>query len=86
MCQIAVRVTRGRHALVHLRNMHVFPRHCFAGQDAKHLPRDVTATDRHDETSARSDGLAGFGGNKLCSRCGRSIGVRVNLNSHTTIL
>src|SRR5262245_47818051 len=62
--------------------MHVFPRHCFAGQDTEHLPRNVTATNRHDETSARRDGLAGFGSDKLCSRRGCGVGVGVNLKSH----
>ena len=65
--------------------MHVLPRDFLVGQDAEHLPRNVPAANRHNETSARRNGLAGLRGDKLCSRRGRGVGIGVNFNSHTRL-
>ena len=53
MGEIAVRISRGGHALVHLQHVHALPGNVLGREGAQHQPGCVPAADGHDEAAAR---------------------------------
>lgn len=65
MSKIAIRITGGGDALIHLNDVHLFPRRAFGGQGAQHDPGSMTTADGEDKTVARGNSRACFSGNKF---------------------
>src|SRR5438094_364190 len=58
VCEVSVRVSGRRHALVHLHDMHIGPGQLLIGQRTQHRPRGVPPADGHDEASPRGSWVA----------------------------
>ena len=84
--EVSVGVSRGRHALVHLDDVHIGPGHALIGQCTQHLPRGVTPADGHDEATARGDGRARLRGGEYGARSRDRIGIGQSFDPHGTLI
>ena len=80
MGEVSVRVTRRRHALVHLRYMYPVPRDIFACQITQHKPWSMAAAYGQDKAAARGDGRPGFRSDDRCTLSGDRFGTRKNFD------
>src|SRR5215472_15361841 len=82
MGKVSVRISRRRHALVHLHHIHVLPRNILVGQGTKHLPRRVAATNREIEAATRVHCRASLGSHDLSALSSHRIGIGEYFNLH----
>src|SRR3954470_16424385 len=82
MSEIAIMMPGRRDAIIHLNQVHIFPRDVFARQLAQHLPGRAPAAHRENKLPARKDRISGRSGNDLGRLVGYCGGVWQNLNFH----
>jgi hypothetical protein len=80
--EISIGIAGRGDALVHLNDVHLLPRHIFAGQVAQHDPGSVSATDSNDEAAASGNGKARFGGDEFGSFLSNGFRIRQDINLH----
>jgi len=80
--EVAIGMPRGRHALVHLDDMHVGPGQVLISQRTQHRPRGVPPTDGHDEATARRDGRPRFPDSERGARPRHRIGIGQSFDPH----
>jgi hypothetical protein len=85
--EVSVGVSGRSHALVHLDDMHVGPRHGFLGYRMQHLPRGGSSAQGHDEAPADGHSSARFGCGERGSgsRDGFGIDQRFDLHAELTV-
>src|SRR5258708_1341080 len=83
VCEVPVRVSRGRYTLIHLHDMHGRPRHNSRGcQPAQHQPRGMATAHTHDKKTAGADGLPCLLGNDGCGPLSDRSGISKHFDVH----
>ena len=85
VCEVSVRVSGRRHALVHLHDMHIGPRQLLIGQRTQHRPRGVPPADGHDEATPRCDGGPRLAGGEGGADLRHGIGIDKCFDPHDDV-
>ena len=85
MREVSIRMSRGRHALVHLNHTQAVPWNFFAGQGTEHEPWSVASADGHDEAALRSCGRASLCSDERRRLSGDRISIGENVNLHISV-
>jgi len=83
--QVPIGMSRRRHALVHLNDVHVTPGHILIGQDTQHRPRSTAATDGDNEATPRGDSGPRLPGGEGSARPRYRIGIGQHFDFHGTV-
>ena len=80
--EIARGITRRRHALVDLEDVHAFPRHGHVRKNPQHHPGRAAAADREVEASTLGDAAASLGRDDFGRRVRHGLAVCMDLSLH----
>jgi hypothetical protein len=82
VCKVSVGVSGRGHALIHLRQVNIWPGKVFIAKGTHHRPGSMAAADGHDETTTGGDGSPSFGGNERSGLAGNCICIGKHFDFH----